>query len=65
MLLGRVPGDDLSSFVSEEKPVEDPQMEFHLSQLRKSIQPGVQQFAEHDVPSAEIVAMSGKALSKK
>ena len=65
MLLGRVPADDLSSFISEEKPSYDPQMEFQIEEKRKSIEPGVQQFVEHDVPSAEIVAISGKTLSEK
>jgi hypothetical protein len=63
MLLGRVPADDLSAWIREQKPTEDPSMEFYLTELRKSIQPGIQEFSERDVPSAEIVAIPGKALS--
>ena len=64
MLLRKVPVEDLSSFVSEEKPEDNPQLEFLLSEKRKSITAGVQQFVEHHVPSSEIVSMSKKKLSK-
>jgi len=64
MLLRYVPVDDLSSFMSEEKPAGDPKMEFLLSEKRKSITAGVQQFVEHNVPSAEIVSMSKKMLAQ-
>ena len=63
MLLRGVPVNDVGSFVSEQKPVDDPLQEFLLAEKRKSLEAGIEQFVEHNVPSSEIVSMSRNMLS--